>query len=276
MELRKLAEGRGPAILRMPLDKIEEGDNLRVDYGNLDELARQIAEEGQLVPMVIRHNDKKDGAVIIDGHRRYRAIKLAKEKYNLDTDVALCILEERGANEESRIVHMFQYGSGKPLTALEQAEAIYRLQNTCKLCQADIARKTGKPAAEVSRLLTLRSAPAVVREALNTHLLSPVKAEKLLKLTQDKQDKFFTEIKETLDFNKTHQTKKKSPVKVKDVEKAQRGHAYNVSGARINDAMEQALKLIDSDTKKATQWKAVLYGLEIALLGKEIDPAYEV
>ena len=54
--------------------QVEEGFNVRYDYGNIEELSNSIVENGVKVPL--RVYEKKDSGekVIIDGHRRFNAI----------------------------------------------------------------------------------------------------------------------------------------------------------------------------------------------------------
>ena len=175
--LRDLGK-RGTDVLNIPLknlivetDPTKPGYNIRKDYGDIDDLARQIAARGQLTPMRVRLSDDRTKAVIVSGHRRRLAIEMANNKYGTKIETVKCLPEEQGTNEETRIVDMLMDGTGKELTALEQAEAVRRLQGF-NWPIGKIAKSIGRSTDKVKQLLDLNGASHKLRTAVEKGLIS--------------------------------------------------------------------------------------------------------
>jgi ParB/RepB/Spo0J family partition protein len=271
MQLRDMGT-RTTSVIRLPIDKvtIDPEFNVRTDYGDVEELARSIAENGQLDPGRVRLSDDGSTAVLVEGHRRFRAIEIANTKYGAGIEAFLCLPEEKGTNEETRIVGMFVRNSGKPLTLLEQAEAVRRLQ----IKQWEIGRisKTlGKSNAFINQLLALQGASANLRTAVNNNLISPTAALKLAGQPVAKQKAILEKVETTI--SSVTKASKKKAVKVQDVEAAVRGTPTVVSTKKIRDMLNEIDALI-KEGKRTAQWEAVRYGLELALGNAKLDPAH--
>jgi ParB-like chromosome segregation protein Spo0J len=252
--------------------QVDPGFNARLDYGDLDELAQRLAQGWD--PSEHFTGYYKDGKIVLtDGHRRLRAIKEYLSKYTSETFKAIpCIIEEKGVNEEERVLRMLRKGTGKPLTLLEEAACIIRLQKF-GLTVADIAKRIGRTPMKIHQLIDLNGASKALRDAIQSQVISATAALKVAKAPTAQQETLMARLNETLSTNGG--SKKKKALKVKDVENATKGTAYNVSGRKIRDAATEVRALIKSG-KNATQWTAVLYGLEIALGKKDLDPNYKV
>lgn len=278
MNLRDLGD-RGASVLNIPLknlivetDSTKPGFNIRTDYGDIDSLAREIAARGQLTPMRIRLSDDHTKAVIISGHRRRRAIDLANEKYGAKIDTVKCLPEEKGTNEETRIVDMFMDGTGKELTALEQAEAVRRLQafnwNLNK-----IAKAIGRSTTKVKQLLDLNGASNQLRTAVEKGLISTSAALELASAPKEKQDEVLKNLGSAI-FTAAKTPKgrvsTKKAVSVKDVQKAVRGVVPTVSTTPIRENMTRVDAIIKSG-KNPVFYRGVRYGLELAMTGKNVS-----
>jgi len=250
---------------------VDPGFNARVDYGNLDELAQSLAHEGWDPSEHMTGYYKDSKIVLTDGHRRLRAIKEYLPKYTKDVLKAIpCYIEEKGVNEEERVLRMLRKGTGKPLTLMEEAACIVRLQKF-GLSVPDIASKIGKTPMKVHALIDLNGASKALRDAIQSQAISATAALKLAKAPAEKQ----TELMERLNtLISGPEGSKKKALKVKDVENATKGATYNVSGKKIRDNVTEVKALIKKGTR-TTQWSAVLYGLELALGTKKLDPEYK-
>jgi ParB-like chromosome segregation protein Spo0J len=274
MTLRDIATSRGGEVLCIDLSKltIQEGFNLRQDYGDIDELARQIAEVGQRTPMKIRLSDDHDSAVIIDGHRRMQAIAIANAKYGAKIETAKCIAEERGANEETRIVEMFMSGVGKELTALEQAEAVCRLQGF-NWPLDKIAKTIGRSATKVKQLLDLHGSSKELRNAVQKGLMSTTAALELAGAPPEKQKEVLKNLGSAV-FTAAKTPKgrvsKKKAVSVQDVKKAVKGIPSTVSSKPIKENMTRVDGIIKAG-KNLVFYRGVRYGLELAMTGKAVS-----
>lgn len=150
---------------------IVAGFNVRKDYGNIQELTDSIRENGLMVPLRGHYVDGK--IVITDGHRRYEALSILDAE-GIDMNIPV-IIEDRSTNDADRVFAMLLTNSGKPLTAVEQAEAVTRLV-AYGFKGVEIARKLGKAPAEISNLITLASAPQEVKNAVTDGSVSPTTA----------------------------------------------------------------------------------------------------
>lgn len=261
--LKKIATSRG-TIYNLPYDvlEVQKGLNIREDYGDVDELARQIAENGQKIPCKVHVSDDGTKAVIVDGHRRYKAIDIANKKYGASINTVSCINEERGANEETRIVDMFMMGSGKPLTLLEQAEAVKRLLGY-NWKPVDIAKKIGKSQTCVSQLLTLLEASHELRVAVKEGAISTTAAIKLAAAPKTKQKNVLERVNTLTNINGV------SKVKVKDVEKATKGAPSTISSKKIKTILTNVDTKIKTN-ENSHHWEDVKFGLQLALGIKSI------
>lgn len=132
---------------------IEEGFNVRYDYGDIKGLAQSIIENGIKVPLKGKIQD--DVVVITDGHRRLKAVEYAYQQGY--TDIKIPVVREGRTSEEDRVLGLILYNEGKPLTMLEEAEVYKRLEDWGWKA-ADIARKVGKSKTHIGNCLTLLTA----------------------------------------------------------------------------------------------------------------------
>jgi ParB family transcriptional regulator, chromosome partitioning protein len=143
------------------------------DQSSLGELARSIKSHGVMQPIIVVQSDK--GYRIVAGERRWRAAQSAKLK-NIPAIVRS--LEELEEIELSLIENIQRVD----LSPLEQALAVYRLQQQFNLTLDQIAEKLGKAASTVSNLGRLLQLPEPAREALRAGKISEGHARAVLSL----------------------------------------------------------------------------------------------
>jgi ParB family chromosome partitioning protein len=143
------------------------------DQSSLGELARSIKSHGVMQPIIVVQSDK--GYRIVAGERRWRAAQSAKLK-NIPAIVRS--LEELEEIELSLIENIQRVD----LSPLEQALAVYRLQQQFNLTLDQIAEKLGKAASTVSNLGRLLQLPEPAREALRGGKISEGHARAVLSL----------------------------------------------------------------------------------------------
>src|SRR6185369_12989741 len=105
---------------------VDEKNNPREDYGNIEELTFSIIENGMRNPIKCFVKDNK--IYLREGFRRMRAVKLAL-KDGKEIQRIPVIMEERPLSEEERTLEFLINNDGKPFTMLEQSEVINRLLN---------------------------------------------------------------------------------------------------------------------------------------------------
>lgn len=124
------------------------------DDNKLNELASSIQRLGVIQPIFFRKAG--DGKLIITaGERRFRASKLAGK----DTIPAIYL---DGANHaEIALIENLQRAD---LTAIEEAEALYRLKTEASYTNADLAAALGKAESTISETLKLIQLPEKLRK----------------------------------------------------------------------------------------------------------------
>jgi len=133
------------------------------DAEELKGLAASVLERGVKQPLRVWYVQEEDVYQIVSGERRYRAALAA------GMETVPCLVEDapgvlpRKEILVDQIVENWQRADLKPF---ELSDALAELRNQHGLSQDDIARLTGKPKSEISRLLSIqRVAPAIQQEA---------------------------------------------------------------------------------------------------------------
>jgi ParB/RepB/Spo0J family partition protein len=170
-----------------PLDRA--GGNIRHDYGDQDgsfkELVDSIRENGILVPLrAYRDKDNEGHWISIDGHRRMAAAKWLLENEGLEIRVRVIVVDARKISDEQLIYDMVTTNSGKPLSPIELAEAVRRLQAYGHKPK-EIAKKFGKTVDLINNLSLFASAPKRLRDLVAANRVSYSLVLDVLKETKD-------------------------------------------------------------------------------------------
>jgi ParB family transcriptional regulator, chromosome partitioning protein len=269
---KEITSTRVNTFFNVPLDriKVQPDFNARKDFGDLLGLAKDIAARGLDYPLIVRYAEDGQSVLIIDGERRYRAIKLINEKklspdHHLMLDIP-CIIEEKGIDEAGRCYKMLSTGiNAKPLTEMEQADVIFRLTHIYKQKPRDVALKLGRTQTHIAHLLDLRSAPHDVKMAVQKKQLSATAAVKVAKASPAKRAQV---------MEKVNQAKPGKKVKVSEVEKITKGTPASISAKSIKDKISHVDKLIAQTTEPSgiSHWTDVKEGLEVALGTSSLPP----
>jgi ParB/RepB/Spo0J family partition protein len=183
-EKETTADGRPPRkdVFFLTLDqiKIEEGFNVRQDYGDINELAESIKENGVRVPI---RGYKKNGVYwITDGHRRYKAVQLLDKK-GLEVRIPF-LADGRESSQEQRVIDMIICNEGKKLNPVEVADAVNRLLNF-GYTEGEIHVKTGYSKVYISNLKLLNSAPKKIKNLITDNVIKSTLAMKILREEKD-------------------------------------------------------------------------------------------
>ena len=123
--------------------QVAEGFNSRRDFGDIEELARQIDENGLKNPLHVQKVvGEEDKFILVDGERRYRAIQflLAQGK---DIPYVRCIVVPANATKEELYLEQAMANEGKPFNEYEKGVLAKKLHDECGMSYAEIARKFG-------------------------------------------------------------------------------------------------------------------------------------
>jgi len=237
--------------------KVIEGFNIRNDYGPLELFAENLLENGVKVPMQGYKEKGTDFYFIKDGHRRYEALKYLDESGRLpDPFYVQFIVEPQKYNDEQRIIDMFVMNDGKPLTPLEQAEGVRRLQNY-GYSDKDIATKTGRSIAYVGKLASLITAPKRLIKLIENNKIAASFAMDII--SKDETDKFLQDVDaglfEVQQATNGHEIFESEPIK-KSKTKITKGDLKTTNSWKEfkKFAKTADVKLMDEEKAKAFKW----------------------
>lgn len=264
--IKELAEGRSD-VFNLPINRItvKEGDNIRTDFGDIEGFAKRIAKRGLKNIFTVRVSEDGDSAFIVDGHRRFKAVKMAIEMFGASITHIRCQNEVKGTNEEQRILDMLAFNDSKNLDPLEEGAAFHRLilhgWDSNK-----IAEETGQTVAQVNQRLTLNASPACIREMVKEGKISASAALEINSATKDEQEIIKEKIKATPKGKKTT---------IAEIQSVTKGAPNVISTKKAKTDLKAAqafMKEIDaSNVEDKAHWSGIVEGLEIALGMKKLD-----
>ncbi len=161
-------------LLLMEEILIEEGLNVRVDMGDLQELADSIVEVGIKIPIqAYQKRGDINRYTVLDGHRRVAAVALAISQGKLNPkEFRFPMVKCKNVSDVDRVLGMVNFNSGKPLNKLEEATAYQRAIAYGALV-SEVAQKTGKKVPYINDCLSLLSAGVSTKKLLNDGVVSP-------------------------------------------------------------------------------------------------------
>ncbi|MFV2094854.1 ParB/RepB/Spo0J family partition protein [Micromonospora sp. LOL_014] len=125
------------AVLRIPLDRIDPGPNLRTDLGDLTQLATSLRTIGQQQPVTVERPD--DGRwQLVDGHRRHAAARKAGL-----THLDAIVRPSLNAAHRDVIQLAIQAGS-KRFDPIAEGQALHSLMFDAGMTREQIAAAVGR------------------------------------------------------------------------------------------------------------------------------------
>ncbi len=168
----------------------------------LEELSASIQSQGIIQPIVVRPLEMGNYEIIA-GERRWRAAKQAGLKR---VPCLIKPVEDRAAIAMALIDNIQR----EDLNAIEEAQALERLQDEFKLTHQQVAEVIGKSRTTVSNLLRLNQLTDVVKGLVETKLLEMGHARALLMLQNEQQEEVAERVaKKQLTVRQTEQLVKK-------------------------------------------------------------------
>lgn len=147
---------------------VREGFNVRFDFGDVEQLARSIADNGIERPLnVVRAADDESKFEVIDGHRRHAALQLARDKGWIDAHSfqVPIMITPRTMPMIEQMMMIARANDGKPLMPIEEATLYKRLVDK-GVPMSDICRTCGHSEVYVRQHLDLLAADPAVTAAL--------------------------------------------------------------------------------------------------------------
>jgi ParB family chromosome partitioning protein len=158
MDGKKISDG---TLKQIPVEFLQRGEyqpRREFNADSLQELADSIASQGLIQPIVVREI-AQNKYEIIAGERRWRAVQLA----GLDTIPAMV----REISDQATIaMALIENIQREDLNAIEESQALIRLQDEFNLTQQQVAQAVGKSRSAVTNLMRLASLQPVVQQQL--------------------------------------------------------------------------------------------------------------
>ena len=149
------------ALKQIPVEFLQRGEyqpRREFNPDSLQELADSIASQGLIQPIVVREI-AQNKYEIIAGERRWRAVQLA----GLDTIPAMV----REISDQTTIaMALIENIQREDLNAIEESQALIRLQDEFNLTQQQVAQAVGKSRSAVTNLMRLATLQSLVQQQL--------------------------------------------------------------------------------------------------------------
>jgi ParB/RepB/Spo0J family partition protein len=238
---------------------VKEEFNARIDYGDIEELARVIENNG--IPGHLTGKRKKSDNSefeyefeLSDGFRRMRAIDLLIAK-GYDVGLIPINREPQGYTVEDRYFDMFNKNRTKHLIPLEEGELFKKLKAKGYTILA-ISKRIGKSDEYVSNMIQVASTPQAVKNEILEGNISANLVTKIVKAV-DTEEELLEAVKES---KVTASKKGKKKVTEEDVEKLVEKKKklnpvlkkFNILTEMIKERKEHinGLKIIDNKSEK--------------------------
>ena len=163
----EMALGSTRVVKAIDLDHIDVGPNVRVDPGELQELADSIRELGVLQPIKVRANGSERW-VIVWGQRRYLAAKQAGL-----VSIPAFVDDSEKTPAKLSIEQLSENLQRKDLNPIEEAVALREvLDADPHLTQAELAKRLGRSAPWVANTLRLLNLHEEVQQLVRAEQIS--------------------------------------------------------------------------------------------------------
>lgn len=216
---------------------IEAGFNVRTDMGDVESLARSIADNGIERPLNVKRDpNAADKFLARDGHRRLAAVDLAISKGWIDaaTFEIPMVIGDKNSTLLEDLALMARANDGKPLLPYEQAQLFKRMMDEgMKL--ADVCKAVGKGSVYVRQHLDLLNADPALQDAVKDGKIGKALA---LKIGQEQRKGKVTDVKALVEQATKGGMKGKSAVLEKVDAHAARQKAIKIKLKGIKEDLE--------------------------------------
>lgn len=180
-KLQEVISTSPDSVLTLPIHALKPGiyqTRETFDEEELNNLSRSIAENGILLPILVR---KKDEAYeIIAGERRWRAAKKAELQ---NVPVIIKELDDQKALE----IGLIENVQRADLNPIEESIGYQRLIQEFAYTHEDIARSVGKSRSHITNILRLLELEAPIKSLISNQTLTFGHGKALLQMSKDQR-----------------------------------------------------------------------------------------
>ena len=170
----------------IPLERITTRKQVREEFDQeeLEGLARSFSQHEQQQACNVFWSEADQSFVIVSGERRFRAAEIAGK------DALKCdVMDHEPTPEEMHELQLIENVQRKNLNAIEEARGYHRFVDEFGYTQQQIAERTGKSQAVISRALKLMQLPDEIRDELVRRKAPRSLAEALSRLNSIEQQR---------------------------------------------------------------------------------------
>ena len=230
--------------------------NSRCNFGDLDELARQIKEQGVLNPISVQPFKDENGEEkyrLIDGERRYRAVmKLLDEGHDISRVPALFV--SKSCSEEELLIQQAMRNEGKNFNEYEWGILARKLMERCGLTKSEVAKKLGKNPGMVSYWLQLLEMKPELQTMVRDGVVTAVDVRKILQANNKNEEIAYNEI---VKAQKKAENRGDKKITMKDLDINSRTIAFKDS-KEIKFGLRRLFSYIDKYNNPDGEFEAVI------------------
>jgi len=169
---------------------VMDGFNSRSNFGDIDELAAQIKEQGMLNPISVQSFKDENGEErykLIDGERRYRAVmKLINSGFEIARIKALVL--PKTLSQADLFIQQAMRNEGKQFNEYEWGVLVMKLMNVCGFTRQEVADKLGKNVGMISYWLQIHEMDEEQKNLVRDGKLTGVDLRKIIRGNNGDQD----------------------------------------------------------------------------------------
>ena len=194
---------------------VKENFNSRVDFGDLEELASQIKEQGVLNPITVipfTDDEGKEKYRLVDGERRYRATMLLIE-CGFDIPRIPALFQPKATTEEEMLIQQLTRNEGKGFNEYELGIA-YNKFRKLGYTNAEIAQKLGVKRWKIDCFLAHLDRDEKVQELLKYGRISGADVRRIYQASKNEQ----AAVKQIMKLAEKAEDKGEQKLTLKDLE----------------------------------------------------------
>lgn len=163
--------------------EVVDNFNSRVDFGDIEELATQIAKDGVLNPIHVKRIPGTDRFTLVDGERRYRAVMYNIEQ-GLPVTMVPAVLVPQNTTPVDLLRMQLQCNEGKNFSDYEYAVHLKKLRDQ-GLTNKQIAELLGKKEARISWYFRFLNIDERVQELMKQNRITGVDVYHIYQANKD-------------------------------------------------------------------------------------------
>ena len=184
--------------------EVVDNFNSRIDFGDIQELAEQIAKDGVLNPIHVKRIPGTDRFTLVDGERRYRAVMYLMETGHPVVMIPAIVVPQ-ATTEEDLLRMQLQCNEGKNFSDYEYAVHLKKLRDL-GMSNQQIAVLLGKKQSRISWYFRFLNLDKRVQDLMKERRITGVDVYHVLQAykDEDKATEVILTMKEMADENGEH------------------------------------------------------------------------